>query len=156
TRRFVDFTRGWRACRSRYRPARPARAASLRAGFPSLRRGDEVMPMMRGRITIRREPGSGSPGDPLRPHPPRSPVIEPWVIETQPDTTLAKLEAAYLAALDCVDQVEDRRVSAVKSGRFTPEGVVADALAFAASTSAPKLRRARQVVEVAKQEAAER
>jgi hypothetical protein len=69
---------------------------------------------------------------------------------------LAKLEQAYLDALAAVDAVEDRKVSAAKSGKFTSQGVVDDALAFAASTCAPKLRRARQVLEAAKQEAADR
>ena len=67
---------------------------------------------------------------------------------------MAKLKAAYLDALAAVDAVEDHKASAAKSGKFTPQGVVDDALAFAASTCAPKLRRAHQMLEVAKQEAA--
>src|SRR5262245_36198751 len=115
-----------------------------------------AMPTMKGRITIRREKGSASPGDPLNPHRSRSRTIEPWVLETAAGTTLAKLEQAYLDALAAVDAVEDRKASAAKSGQFTSQGVVDDALAFAASTCAPKLRRARQAVETAKQEAVER
>src|SRR5262245_45251147 len=114
------------------------------------------MPTMKGRITIRREKGSASPGDPLNPHRPRSRTIEPWILETAAGTTLAKLEQAYMDALAAVDAVEDRRASAFKSGKFTSQGVVDDALMFAASTCAPKLRRARQVLEAAKQEAADR
>src|SRR5262245_25417021 len=114
------------------------------------------MPMMKGRITIRREKGSGAPGDPLQPYRPRSRTIEPWILETQPATTLAKLEQAYLDALAAVDAVEDRKTAASKSGKFTSQGITDDALQFASSTCAPKLRRARQVLEVAKQEAADR
>src|SRR5262249_50302511 len=100
--------------------------------------------------------GGGSPGDPLQPYRPRSRTIEPWVLEATAGSTLAKLEAAYLDALAAVDAVEDHKAAASKSGKFTPQGTTDDALQFAASTCAPKLRRARQVVEVAKQEAADR
>src|SRR5262245_34822217 len=106
------------------------------------------MPTMKGRITIRRE--VASPGDPLNPHRSRSRTIEPWVLETAAGTTLAKLEQAYLDALAAVDAVEDRKASAAKSGKFTSQGVVDDALAFAASTCAPRLKRARQALETAK------
>src|SRR5262245_6717924 len=114
------------------------------------------MPTMEGRITIRREKGSGAPGDPLQPYRPRSRTIEPWVLEGAAGSTLAKLEQAYMDALAAVDAVEDRKASAFKSGKFTSQGVVDDALMFAASTCAPKLRRARQVLEAARQEAADR
>src|SRR5262245_17548728 len=114
------------------------------------------MPTMKGRITIRREKGSASPGDPLQPYRPRSRTIEPWVLEAAAGSTLAKLEQAYMEALAAVDAVEDRKAEAARSGKFTPQGVTDHALAFAASTCAGKLRRARQVLEVAKQEAADR
>src|SRR5262245_10275331 len=104
------------------------------------------MPTMKGRITIRREKGSASPGDPLNPHRSRSRTIEPWVLETAAGSTLAKLEQAYLDALAAVDAVEDHKVAASKSGKFTPQGTTDDALQFAASICAPKLRRARQVL----------
>src|SRR5262249_11882853 len=115
-----------------------------------------AMPTMKGRITIRREKGSASPGDPLQPYRSRSRTIEPWVLEAAAGSTLTKLEAAYLDALAAVDAVEDHKAAASKSGKFTPQGTTDDALQFAASTYAPKLRRARQVVEVAKQEAVDR
>src|SRR5262245_20180455 len=108
------------------------------------------MPTMKGRITIRREKGSAAPGDPLNPMRPRSRTIEPWTAEAPAGSTLSKLERAYLDALESVDAVEDRKASAAKSGKFTPQGVVDDTLAFAASTSAPKLKRARQALEAAK------
>src|SRR5262245_42100234 len=114
------------------------------------------MPTMKGRITIRREKGSGAPGDPLQPYQPRSRTIEPWILETAAGTTLAKLEQAYMDALAAVDAVEDRKASAFKSGKFTSQGVVDDALMFAASTCAPRLKRARQALETARQEAQER
>ena len=111
---------------------------------------------MRGRISIRRERGSSAPGDPLNPHRPRSRTIEPWILEAAEGSTLQRLERAYLDALAAVDAVEDRRAASSKSGKFTSQGITDDALQFAASTCAPKLRRARQTLEAAKQEVAER
>src|SRR5262245_628339 len=111
---------------------------------------------MRGRISIRRERGSSAPGDPLNPHRPRSRTIEPWILEAAEGSTLQRLERAYLDALAAVDAVEDRKAASSKSGKFTSQGITDDALQFAASTCAPKLRRARQTLEAAKQEVAER
>jgi hypothetical protein len=99
----------------------------------------------RGRHTIRRNTPSN-----------RSPrYIEPWVLpQSKPGSTLAKLEAAYLSALEAVDAVEARKAEAIASKKFTDEGVANDVLQFAASKLAPKLKRARQTVEAAKAELA--
>ena len=62
----------------------------------------------------------------------------------------------YLGALNAVDQAESRKASALRSGKYTPEGAKADVLQFAAEQLAPPLRRARMVVDAAKHEAAEK
>ena len=80
--------------------------------------------------------------------------IEPWVLQPKEGTTLAKLERAYLEALGSVDQVEQRKLDAISSKKFTEDGVAADVLQFAASTLAPKLHRAQRTVAAAKAEAA--
>src|SRR5215475_5794524 len=83
-------------------------ATSFGAGRKMSHDGDYLevaMPTMKGRITIRREKGSTSPGDPLQPYRPRSRTIEPWILETAAGTTLAKLEQAYMDALAAVDAV---------------------------------------------------
>ena len=77
-----------------------------------------VMP--KGRMTIRKGPSNGAPNK----------NINLWEFEPLPGTTLAKLEAAYLASLDTVDQIEQRKAEAKASGRFTADGVVADANCF--------------------------
>jgi hypothetical protein len=101
---------------------------------------------MKGRHKIRANTSSG-----------REPrLIEPWTLEPKENTTLAKLEAAYLSALESVDQIEARKATAQKSGTLTPSGVLADTLGFAASTLAPKLQKAKRAVEQAKHEAAAR
>jgi hypothetical protein len=73
-------------------------------------------------------------------------LIEPW---TFPENRkhLAKLEAAFFDALAAVDEVEDHKAT----GTFTPEGILADTLQFAAAKLAPKLKRARQTVERARE-----
>lgn len=111
----------------------------------------------KGRETIRRRNGAGGlPRDPLTPDPPPSRAIGLWTFSPKPNTIMAKLEAAYLAALEAVDQAEARRVEAQASGKFTDDGIIADVLEFAAGTLAPKLLRHRRTVEAARQEAQER
>src|SRR3954470_4417884 len=88
----------------------------------------------RGRHTIRKNPPSN-----------RLPrLIEPWALRPKPNSTLARLERAYLDALEAVDAIEEHKAHAIASKKFTPEGIAADILQFAASTLAPKLHRARQ------------
>jgi hypothetical protein len=99
----------------------------------------------KGRMTIRKGPSNGA----------LNKNINLWEFEPKSGTTLAKLEAAYLAALDTVDQIEQRKAEARASGRFTADGVAADALSFATSKLAPMLQRHRQMVAAAKRKAAE-
>jgi hypothetical protein len=97
----------------------------------------------RGRTTIRKSNSNREPR-----------WIEPWALQPKPGSTLEKIERAYLDALAAVDAVEEHKAKAEKSGTFTPGGVVADTLKFAASRLAPQLLRARQTIEAAKAEAA--
>ena len=82
--------------------------------------------------------------------------INPWMFDDalKRSATFAKLEESYLAVLAGVDRTEDRKAEAAKSGRYTPEGVLADTLQFAASKVAPDLRKAQRLVEAAKGEVA--
>src|SRR4051812_24937097 len=99
----------------------------------------------KGRMTIRKGPSNGA----------LNKNINLWEFEPKPGTTLAKLEAAYLAALDTVDQIEQRKAEAKASGMYTSDGIAADALSFATSKLAPTLHRHQQTVAAAKREAAE-
>jgi hypothetical protein len=101
---------------------------------------------MKGRSTIRSNPSSNRA---VR-------RIEPWAFTPKENSTLAKLERAYLDALEAVDAVEARKVTAEKSGTLTPSGVANDVLGFAASKLAPQLQKAKRAVEQAKAEAADR
>jgi hypothetical protein len=83
---------------------------------------------IKGRTTVRRY-------DPMQPQRPRSRTIPLWEFDAKPDTTLAKLEAGYVASLDAVDQLEQRKVAARNAGTLTDAGVNADALTFATSKS---------------------
>jgi hypothetical protein len=110
----------------------------------------------KGRETIRRRKGAGSlPGDPMQPDPPLSRVVGLRTFDPKPDTTLAKLEAAYLGALGAVDEAEAHRSKAMASGKFTDAGVNTQVLQFAASTLSPKLYRYRQTIDEAREEAKE-
>jgi hypothetical protein len=80
--------------------------------------------------------------------------VRAWEFEPKPGTTLAKLETAFLGALSSVDAVIAKRDDSAKSGRFTPEGVNNDVLQFALNDAVPKLKRGRDTVAAAKQEAA--
>jgi hypothetical protein len=104
------------------------------------------MVSIKGRHTIRANTPSG-----------REPrLVEPWTLTPKEGTTLAWLEAAYLDALSAVDAVEARKATAEKSGTLTASGVLSDTLQFAASTLAPKLKKARNAVERARAEASDR
>ena len=90
----------------------------------------------KGRQTIRK--GGSLTGM----HGPVSRPIKLWAFSTKPNTTLARLEAAYMSGFDAVDQIEARTRSGAASGRFTAEGVKDDALKFAMSNLIPNLHRA--------------
>lgn len=80
--------------------------------------------------------------------------VRSWEFDPKPGTTLAKLENIFLGALNSVDAVIARRDDATKSGRFTPDGVNNDVLQFALNQAVPVLKRGRDAIASAKQEAA--
>jgi hypothetical protein len=98
---------------------------------------------VKGRATIRSKP----PGNRAVRR------IEPWVLEAKPNTTLAKLEDSYMSALDSVDALEAHKMKAQQSGTLTPTGIATDALNYAASELAPRLKKAKLSVEQARREA---
>jgi hypothetical protein len=57
----------------------------------------------------------------MQPQPPLSRPVGLWTFDPEPNTTLAKLQDAYLGALQAVDQVEVRRSEVMSSGKFTVE-----------------------------------
>jgi hypothetical protein len=80
--------------------------------------------------------------------------VRSWEFDPKPGTTIAKLETAFLDALNSVDAVVARRDDSAKSGRFTPDGVNNDVLQFALNQAVPVLKRGRDAIASAKQEAA--
>jgi hypothetical protein len=111
---------------------------------------DEKLTTPRGRQTIRK--GGSLTGL----HGPVSRPIKLWPFNPKPNTTLARLEAAYMSGLDAVDQIEARTRSNAASGKFTAEGVKDAALKFALSDLVPTLHRARTTIKKTKSEVAER
>jgi hypothetical protein len=104
----------------------------------------------RGRQTIRKGGSlTGANGPVSRP-------MKLWEFEPKPNTTLAKLEAAYMAGVEAVDRVEARARANATNGKFTPEGVKDDVLRFALNDIVPELHRARTTIKKAKAEVAER
>jgi hypothetical protein len=104
----------------------------------------------KGRQTIRK--GGSLTGT----HGPVSRPIKLWSFSPKPNTTLARLETAYMSGLDAVDRMEAHTRSSAASGRFTAEGVKDDALKFALSDIVPTLHRARTTIKKAKTEVTER
>jgi hypothetical protein len=80
--------------------------------------------------------------------------IRAWEFQPKAGSTIAKLESAFLGALTAVDSVIARRDDATKSGKFTADGVASDVLNFALSEAVPVLKRGRNAIASAKQEAA--
>ena len=110
----------------------------------------EKFVMPKGRQTIRK--GGSLTGA----HGPMSRPMKLWTFESKPNTTLAKLEAAYLAGVEAVDRVEARARDNATNGKFTPEGAKDDVLRFALKDIVPELHRARTTIKKAKAEVAER
>lgn len=99
-----------------------------------------------GRMTIRK--GLVSEG--------KSRIIGLWNIEAKPGSTVERLQGAYLAGLDAVDQFDAKRESLAKDTRYTDQGRKEQLLDFAAKDLAKHLRRGRDIVERAKQDLAQR
>jgi len=84
----------------------------------------------------------------------RNKRVRAWEFEPKPGTTIAKLETVFLGALNSVDAVIARRDDATKSEKFTPDGINNDTLQFALNHAVPVLKRGRDAIASAKQEAA--
>jgi hypothetical protein len=109
---------------------------------------DDKFVMPKGRMTIR----SGASSDKRNGRDNRR--IRAWDFNPEPGSTIAKLETAFLGALTAVDAVIARRDEAMKSGKFTADGVSDDVLQFTLSDAVPVLKRGRNAIASAKQEAA--
>jgi hypothetical protein len=104
----------------------------------------------KGRQTIRK--GGSLTGA----HGPMSRPMKLWTLESKPNTTLAKLEAAYMAGVEAVDRVEARARANATNRKLTPEGAKDNVLRFALNDLVPELHRARTTIKKAKAEVAER
>ena len=89
-------------------------------------------------------------------HGQKSRPVKLWPFNSKPNTTLARLESAYMSGLDAVDRIEARTRTNLASGKLTPEGVKDDALKFALGDLVPSLHRARMTIKKAKAEITER
>jgi hypothetical protein len=108
------------------------------------------MQTMKGRNTIRRNgSATGATGQTSR-------IIKRWRSNAEPNTLLARLEAAYMAGLDAVDRIEERTQNNKTSGKFTREGARDDVLNHALNSLIPDLHKARLTIKRAKAEVAER
>jgi hypothetical protein len=81
-------------------------------------------------------------------------LIEPWVLETKKGTTTAQLELVYLNALAAVDKFGEHKAAAMKSGKFTADGIKDEVLTFGLTQLVPTFHRGRQVIAAAKRELA--
>jgi hypothetical protein len=106
--------------------------------------------MPKGRTTIRK--GGSLTGI----HGPTSKAIRLWTFDPEPNTIVAQLEQAYVAALDAVDRVEQRTRSSTASGRFTAAGVKDDLLKYTLNELVPALHKARLTIKKAKAEVEDR
>jgi len=60
-------------------------------------------------------------------------------VSPKPNTIIAELEGVYFRALQCVDRMEDRNRRNLAGGKFTAEGMKADARQFALNHLLPVL-----------------
>ena len=60
-----------------------------------------------------------------------------WELDAKPGSTSARLEQAYLEALQAVDRTEVRHNASKGDPRFTPDGVRDDLLKFVLSDAVP-------------------
>jgi hypothetical protein len=108
---------------------------------------DYKMPY-KGRMTIR----AGSSEDKRNGR--ENKRVRAWEFDPKPGSTIAKLETVFLGALSSVDSVIAKRDDATKSGKFTADGISSDVLQFALNHAVPALKRGRDAIASAKQEAA--
>ncbi|MBR1156581.1 hypothetical protein [Bradyrhizobium sp. JYMT SZCCT0428] len=99
-----------------------------------------------GRRTIRKP----APGQPAT-----SGHVGLWDLAPKAGSTAHRLQQIYVSALSSVDAIEARKAEAARSGKFTPDGLKADALQFAAQQLSPVFHRGKHQIAAAKREAAE-
>jgi hypothetical protein len=105
---------------------------------------------LKGRNTIRKNGSvTGATGQTSR-------MIKRWRFSPEPNTLLARLEAAYMSGLDAVDRIEVRAANNKTSGKFTREGSRDDVLNYALNSLIPDLHKARMAIKRAKAEVTER
>ena len=128
----------------------PKRLARSKFKTTSKKKGSKVEynRTLKGRMTIR----AGSSQD--RRNGRENKRVRLWDFDPKPGYTMAKLEGAYLGALSSVDAVVARRDEATNSGKFTADGVSNDVLQFALNEAVPLLKRGRNAIASARQEAA--
>jgi hypothetical protein len=108
------------------------------------------MQTLRGRGFIRKNGSlTGATGQTSR-------MIKRWRFNPEPNTLLARLEAAYFAGLESVDLVETKTQINKTSGKFTREGARDDVLNYALNSLIPDLHKARLTIKKARAEVAER
>jgi hypothetical protein len=124
--------------------------AEIDSAWANLARTQErsTVAMPKGRMEIRKG-GVGSCVDGRE-----NRRIRLWDFEPKPGTTIAKLEPHALGILDLVDKVPEHRAAAIKSNKFTADGVTAEVRQFVLATAVPRIKRARNAIAKAKQEAA--
>src|SRR5450756_1078596 len=66
-------------------------------------------------------------------------LIKRWRFSPEPNTLLARLEAAYFAGLESVDLVETKTQINKTSGKFTRDGARDDVLNYALNSLIPGL-----------------
>jgi hypothetical protein len=110
------------------------------------------MPLPKGRMTIRRSVATHLAGNPMIPVDGReNRRIRLWEFDAKPGTTLARLEAAYLAGIDAVDKIGEHKAKALASGSYTAQGANDAVLHFAINNLVPTLTESRNSVKAAKQ-----
>src|SRR5262249_46985215 len=114
-----------------------------------------IMHNVKGRMTIRKETSSSLPGNNLLNPAPSRPNrrVRLWELESKPNTTIARLEKAYLETFDVVDKLGAHRDEAIKSGKFTEDGLRDTVLTTALETTSA-LKAGRNAIEKARDEAA--
>jgi len=108
------------------------------------------MQTLKGRNTIRKNGSvTGATGQTSR-------MIKRWRFSPEPNTLLARLEAAYMSGLEAVDRIEARATTNKTNGKFTRDGSRDDVLNYALNGLIPDLHKARLTIKKAKAEVAER
>ncbi len=100
-----------------------------------------------GIVKLGEDPHAGRPND----------RINLWEFgQATPGSPMAKLERAYMTALDAVDSIDTFKETLAKSGELTPAGIAAASLKRGLTELAPTLKRSKLAIEAARNEAVKR